>query len=279
MRNGIGKGLGTHTFLGFGPPTGHSMADTASKRNPATGKVATPKAASSAAATSANSATSSASQQSMQDTFDALTVAVGARIKVRTVQPDNKTHEGILFTVDPTFNLIAINCTPAPPNPSASLAAQPGDYHIIPIRHIQSFDILSLSTGKNAADLDAIFTTGNESAPSINKVDVRRLKEREDKAVQKKKDEQKKKGKGVSSEAQELFNVLDRIYPTRWAGESIIIMDSVRIDPPYGADHVKAPKDKASMLPHLKRVVDGERKKILSRQGAGTPPVGPRKGG
>lgn len=56
-------------------------------------------------------------------------------------------------------------------------------------------------------------------------------------------------------------------------------MDSVRIDPPYGADDVKAPKDKASMLPHLRRVVEGERKKIASRQGSGTPPVGPRKGG
>lgn len=54
------------------------MADTANKRNTATGKVATPKAAS-AAATSGNSAASPTSQQSMQDTFEALSVAVGAR--------------------------------------------------------------------------------------------------------------------------------------------------------------------------------------------------------
>lgn len=68
---------------------------------------------------------------------------------------------------------------------------------------------------------------------------------------------------------------------TRWHEQSIIVMDSVMIDPPYGPDDCKAPKDKAHMLPHIKRIVDGERRKIASRAqgGATTPPVNQRKGG
>ena len=54
-------------------------------------------------------------------------------------------------------------------------------------------------------------------------------------------------------------------------------MDAVRLDPPHRPEDLKAPKDKAHMLPMLRKVVEGERKKAAAR--VGTPPVSGRKGG
>lgn len=223
------------------------------------------------------------------------------RIKVKTIEPDSKSLEGVLFTADPILNLIAINCTPAPPNPTTSLSSQPGDYHIIPVKHIASFQLLSLPEGQDDQASGDVWSVGNENVPPVTKLDVRRMRDREEKAVQKLKDEEKKKGTGVSAEAQAIFNALDRLYDwlnyytsialrrltlvcryagTRWAEKSIVVMESVRLDPPYTPEDLKAPKDKAGLLPHLRKVVDGERRKIASRaQGGGTPPVGHRKGG
>ncbi|KAG9530312.1 hypothetical protein KCU79_g23042, partial [Aureobasidium melanogenum] len=78
------------------------------------------------------------------EAIDSLTAAIGARVKVTTVAPHSQTLQGTLFTACPMLNVIAINTAPAPPNPSSTLSNQPGDYHIIPIKHIASFDIVSL---------------------------------------------------------------------------------------------------------------------------------------
>lgn len=253
------------------------MAEATNKRNSVTGKVATPKPAPGPASTPAT-ANSSAPQAMDSEVFS---TALGARIQVKTIEPDSKSLEGILFTADPILNLIAINCTPAPPNPSTSLSSQPGDYHIIPVKHIASFQLLSLPEGQDDQTSGDPWSIGNENVPPVTKLDIRRMRDREEKAVQKLKDEEKKKGTGVSAEAQAIFNALDRLYAgTRWAEKSIIVMESVRLDPPYTPEDLKAPKDKAGLLPHLRKVVDGERRKIASRaQGGGTPPVGQRKGG
>ncbi|KAL1310762.1 hypothetical protein AAFC00_001014 [Neodothiora populina] len=268
------------------------MAESGGKRGSVSGKVATPKTAP-GPASSVSTAPSATPSGLRSESLNGLRAALGARIQVKTVQPDNKTLIGVLFTADPILNIIAINCSPAPPNPATSLSSQPGNYHIIPLKHILSFQILSLPGQENqparsdndsviGGELDHDWTAGNVNAPPISRIDIKRLKQREEKAVQKQKDDEKKKGKGVSPIGQELFYSLDKMYSnqTRWADDSIILMDSVRIDPPYTSEDVKAPKDKQHMVPQIKKVVDGERRKIANRaQGTGTPPVGPRKGG
>ena len=124
-----------------------------------------------------------------------------------TCAPNNNVLEGTLFTACNTTNAIAINTAPAPPNPSASLSSQPGDYHIIPFAHILSFEIVGL--GERAPESNAGF---DGAIPSIAKVDMAALKAREEQTIRKMKKKDAQKGKGVSSLAQELYDTLYKLY-------------------------------------------------------------------
>lgn len=113
--------------------------------------------------------------------------------------------EGTLFTACNLTNAIAINTTPAPPNPSAPLASQPEDFHIIPFAHILSFEIVG--SGERAAEAAPGF---DGAMPSISKVDLAALQAREEQTIRDMKKKDAQKGKGVSREAQELFDAISR---------------------------------------------------------------------
>jgi len=81
-------------------------------------------------------------------------------------------------------------------------------------------------------------------------------------------------------------------YETRWHNQEIIVADAVIVGPPYTAEACKAPKEKAQVLAQIRKVVEGERRKIAERartgaSGAGgsggsegtSPAPGQRKGG
>jgi hypothetical protein len=126
------------------------------------------------------------------------------RIKI-TCAPNNNVLEGTLFTACNLTNAIAINTAPAPPNPSAPLASQPGDYHIIPFAHILSFEIVG--SGERAPESAPGF---DGAMPSISKVDLAALQAREEQTIREMKKKDAQKGKGVSKEAQELFDAISR---------------------------------------------------------------------
>jgi hypothetical protein len=86
-----------------------------------------------------------------------------------TCAPAKNVLEGILFTACPLTHAIAINTTPAPPNPSAPVFSQPGDYHIIPFAHIESFEIVG--SGERASEATAGFESGRCRAPSPGRAD------------------------------------------------------------------------------------------------------------
>ncbi|KAF2157897.1 hypothetical protein K461DRAFT_317920 [Myriangium duriaei CBS 260.36] len=221
------------------------------------------------AETKSRVATPRASGQPAADTLKTLSTAIGARISITTASNPSQSYEGTLFTACPIFNVVAINTAPAPPNPTSNPANTPGDYHIIPISRIQHVQVLSLPAQTSGKD-------GWASAlPAIGKVDTARLREREEQRIAKLKQEESKRGKGVTAEAQALFNAMDRMYAARWHDTDIIVDDAVIISAPYTADSCRAPKGKEQSLAHIRRVVEGERKKIASR---GASPM-PRKGG
>jgi protein LSM12 len=195
------------------------------------------------------------------------------RIHITTVLQGH-TVEGTIFAVCPFNGMVAIDSTPAPPNPSTNISNEPSDYHLIPIANIQSFKLLSLApspTGTEGAG-------SNESAgiPSITKLDMQALKGREEAEIQRLKQRDEMKARGVSKEAQEIMDHFGRLYDTeiphssaltveltlqryntRWHGTSIIVDDAVRIDPPYKTENCKAPKEKQVALTQMKKVLEG----------------------
>jgi hypothetical protein len=102
-------------------------------------------------------------------------------------------------------NAIAINTAPAPPNPSAPLSSQPGDYHIIPFAHIVSFELVG--AGERVPESGPGF---EGALPSISKVDLDAMKAREEQTIREMKKRDAQKGKGVTKEAQDIFDFVSR---------------------------------------------------------------------
>jgi hypothetical protein len=101
--------------------------------------------------------------------------------------------EGSIFAVDASMDLVAIRAATSPTGPAPAT----GNYHVIPISQISSFKILS-----------AAKDTENEVV--LGKVDTEALRQREEKAIAEAKKVEANIGKGVTKEAQEIFDHISR---------------------------------------------------------------------
>ncbi|EAA59264.1 hypothetical protein AN3955.2 [Aspergillus nidulans FGSC A4] len=221
----------------------------------------------------------------------ALSDVVGARVRI-TTNPATSTIEGIVFTADPITNLVAVNTADGKQTGA-------GNYHVIPISRIQSFELLSLPPSAQSGGA----TSFSDAQPSLHALDIRALKKREADAVVEMQNAEARRGKGVTREAQDLFNAFIRTMPTtRWDGANIIVADAVSIAPPYRVDDCRplVAGDTAA-LARIRKVdvtnmakLEMERQKIefrnasaaigsantFSRSAASGPgAAGPRKGG
>jgi len=235
------------------------------KRNSVSGRVATPKNA----------------QSGPAEMDAALVKAIDKRIRITT---SATTIEGVLFTACPITNLVAVN-TSANVGPGV-----PGNYRIIPVAQISGFQIVTAdANGAVSAPTPIGF---GDVVPSIARVDIDALRAREEEAVRKLKEYDGTRGKGVTREAQEIFDWFKRTLPVRWNDQTIIVSDSVLVKPPYGISDCRAPKDKQFAEAQIKRVLEGfySRKKggnvSIADSGTSTPanrpavvPALPRKGG
>ncbi|EAW06567.1 anticodon-binding domain-containing protein [Aspergillus clavatus NRRL 1] len=187
----------------------------------------------------------------------ALSGAIGARVRISTAAPTTSTIEGTLFTACPITNLVAIN--------TADKQSQAGDYHIIPVSRIQSFQLLSLAP--NATDSPSF----SHAVPPLHALDIRALRAREASAVGKLQEGEARRGKGVTREAQDIFDAFSRTMPARWDGTNIIVADAVTIAAPYRVDDCRsiAAGDTAA-LARVRKVLEMERKKIELRNASAT---------
>jgi hypothetical protein len=151
-------------------------------------------------------------------------------VRITTAQPNQSILEGTLFTACPITNLVAINTAP-PANPGDAKQAQNGDYHVIPISRIHNFQLLALAVPSSSNS--SSFT---DAQPTIQALDTRALKMRESKAIGEAFDREARRGKGVTREAQDLFDAFSRTMPARWNGHNIIVADAVTIAAPYRVD-------------------------------------------
>jgi len=112
------------------------------------------------------------------------------RVRINTVVAGH-TIEGTLLVTDPVTNLAVVDTTPEAPT---------RNLHIITVSNIQDFQILSLSAKADGE--------GNPEAslPPVTKLDLAALRAREDAAVRKAKERDAQRGKGVTREAQEIFD-------------------------------------------------------------------------
>jgi protein LSM12 len=137
---------------------------------------------------------------SAADGFQALTCP-SLRVRINTAQ--GQAIEGTLFTVCPITNVVAINAAPPKSNP---VAPQPGDYHVIPKSQVQFVQVLSLA-GDAATEGGAVTGTRfDEHTMALSRVDMDALRGREEAAIRKMKEWDRTRGKGVTKEAQDIFD-------------------------------------------------------------------------
>ena len=158
------------------------------------------------------------------------------RIRVQTLPPNSRTLEGHVFAVSPALNLLTLTSSPTP-------TTQPSTYHILPLSALQNFSVVSLpSPGATAAPLPPL--------------DHSALQSRLEATVSRLKAEDAKKGKGVSKEAQDIFDRISRTLPTRWDGKDIVVSDLVVIEAPYRPEDCRSVTGAAKeSLGRVKKVV------------------------
>ncbi|KAF2724014.1 hypothetical protein K431DRAFT_241593 [Polychaeton citri CBS 116435] len=233
------------------------MAET--KRNSIAGKVATPKANPSSTPNTASPTVATVIPAGI-DVMEGLSKAIGAQVRIVTAATPAQTLEGTLFTADPNAKLVAINTRST--IVTANADAQSGDYHVIPVSQVQSIHILSLAPA--AANGSGTFEA---ALPRIGHVDVKKLETRVEERVRQLKEKERDRGVGVTREAQGIFDSFRRVnMPIRWHNQEMVVDDSVIISPPYKSEDCKASKDKQQALNHVRRVLEGERRKLKEKE-------------
>lgn len=85
------------------------------------------------------------------------------------------------------------------------------------------------------------------------------MKKREAAAIAKLQERERRRGKGVSKEAQDIFDAFSKTMPTHWQGTGIVVADTVIIAPPYKAENCRSVADDdsgaVSALPRVRKVV------------------------
>jgi hypothetical protein len=116
--------------------------------------------------------------------------------------PTSSTYEGTVFAVCPITNIVAIN---------TASANGPGDFRVIPVSQISNFHIISNATPDGAvASPSTGFGSFSDPSLSISKVDMGALRAREAEAISKIREHDSTRGKGVTKEAQEIFDWFKR---------------------------------------------------------------------
>lgn len=70
--------------------------------------------------------------------------------------------------------------------------------------------------------------------------------------------------------------------PIRWHNQEMVVHEAVIIASPYRPEDCKGAKDKQEVLNRVKKVLEGERKKLRDKEEKerkAVTPTGPRKGG
>jgi len=193
-----------------------------------------------------------------------LQQAIGSRVRITTIAPNQTTVEGTVYTADPLTNLLVLNTstTTATSISSTSLVAPTGAYRIIPISQISNLQLLSLPQPAT----DAAFN------PAMNTIDTNAVQVRLARNIAAQQAAQARVGpKGTSPVDQALFDSLSRTHPARWSGNVMIISDTFMIEKPFNAANVRhIDGQSVGDLERMKKVVDMEHSKVTLRFAKGS---------
>jgi hypothetical protein len=118
-----------------------------------------------------------------------------------------------------------------------------------------------------------ITSPGSASFRSLPPLSLPAIQTREQENIEDRVEEMETLGVGVSPEGQKLFDAIRRSTPCVWNGVSFIVLDTIRVSPPYTSSQCQlvAPKKgpnaataaaNEQMLNRVKKIIDAERAKL-----------------
>lgn len=171
--------------------------------------------------------------------------AVGMRVAVETSAGDKV--EGEVFTYDANANCVVLE-------------------EFIPQTQKKNIRIMKASMIKQVKVLSTPESRGGVPAAALNlpPVDIDRVMDAEARAMHEAADGRRLIGKGVTPEAQDLFDALYKTLPCEWRGTTVVVgvvgQNEVIVTPPYTPESATGGDDKS--LAHVQKVLAGELKKL-----------------
>ncbi|KAF3919781.1 hypothetical protein ABW20_dc0108712 [Dactylellina cionopaga] len=199
---------------------------------------------------------------------------IGTRVKVTTILDD--TVEGLIFSYDTIANCVSLITGPnavIPPPKSASV-----NVRILKIPFLK--DVVVTTPSKPPQNASTAKGPFSAAEPQIRPLSIQAMRNREQATLKTEYEKMLGHGVGVTTEGQDIFAALSKTMPCRWQEKDIIVLDTIIIQEPYTPDKCSSPNANGqNALARVKKVLEGERKK-LERSNASTPnPPGDRKGG
>lgn len=172
--------------------------------------------------------------------------------KVRLVLLDGKEwYEGAVYTVDPVTNTIVLFSKPTAPGNRADAY----DVRLVPSHAVEKVVVLD-------READPALAVSRK----MPLVDQKQLAKREQEAFQAMERAMAQLNPSASPEGQAIFDGLNKTMDCTWLQNSIVVLDQVRIEPPYGTDDCFSIDGNQSALDRIRKVLTGIKKKIFKQQ-------------
>ncbi|KAK9469731.1 anticodon-binding domain-containing protein [Lipomyces arxii] len=130
------------------------------------------------------------------------------------------------------------------------------------VRILKASFIKSLNVLKKSEDSTGTGTGFGKISPAIGPVNLTSVNQKMNRAMRNASQNAIAVGVGISKDGQNLYDALARTLPVRWLNKAIYVLEEVKIEPPYTADSCLASDPESIALARVKKVVDGERRRL-----------------
>ncbi|CAD6896905.1 unnamed protein product [Tilletia controversa] len=283
--SGSAPAANTTSNSGGGGGGARGAAATAAGAGAGAGASGTATPPTSAASTTAPATAPTTAPPALSD----LTPLLGTTLKLTLTTPGAPPATGKLFAFDPNLGTVALETElgRVPAYLVGSIAGGAGGlkrattttekggedgmvrrtgFRLIKIREVKKVEVVpssSVSAGTNGAPTPndgARAGAGPDRLTTLHALNVAALDARANAAIRDAHTRAGRRGVGVSTQAQGIFDALSKTLPCRWHGAHIIVLDEVVI----AQNTVRA---KAASWQRVVKVLEGERAKILRQEG------------
>ncbi|XP_050276811.1 uncharacterized protein LOC126718575 [Quercus robur] len=162
--------------------------------------------------------------------------AVGCLLSIKTTLGDE--FEAQVITFDRHSNILVLQ-EGSKPGPRRNI-------RLLKANYIKEFSLLGQS--EDPLDIKKCY------------LDLNSLQAREESAIRQAEADAERRGVGVTSEAQNIFDALSKTLPVRWDKTVIVVMNAVRVSSPYLPESVSGGTPAAN--DRVKKVLEFVRKRL-----------------